>query len=30
MYPDGFYTSDNPQGLKPKTNLLVVRTGWSF
>jgi len=30
MYPDGFYTSDNPQGLKPKTNLLIVRTGFNF
>jgi hypothetical protein len=30
MYPDGFYTEDNPQGLKPKTNLLIVRTGWNF
>lgn len=26
----GFYTSDNPNGLKPKTDLLVVRTGFSF
>ena len=30
MYPDGFYTMDNPQGLKPKTNALIVRTGWNF
>lgn len=29
-YPDGFYTADNPQGLKPKTNGLIVRTGWNF
>lgn len=28
--PNGFYTPDNPQGLKPKTNLLIVRTGWNF
>ena len=30
MYPDGFYTSDNPQGLKPKTAAFVIRTGWYF
>jgi len=30
MYPDGFYTQDNPQGLKPKTNMLLIRTGWNF
>lgn len=30
MYPVGFYTTDNPQGMKPKTALLVVRTGWNF
>ena len=29
-YPSGFYTADNPQGLKPKTNLLLIRTGWNF
>ena len=29
MYPDGFYTNDNPQGLKPKTNLVIIRTGWN-
>jgi hypothetical protein len=28
--PNGFYTVNNPQGLKPKTNLLLVRTGWNF
>lgn len=28
--PNGFYTPVNPQGLKPKTNLLLVRTGWNF
>ena len=26
----GFYPQDNPQGLQPRTNLLVVRTGWYF
>jgi len=26
----GFYPQDNPHGLKPRTNLLVVRTGWTF
>jgi len=26
----GFYPQDNPAGLKPKTDLLVVRTGWNF
>ena len=29
-YPGGFYTVDNPQGLKPRTNLLMIRTGWEF
>lgn len=29
-YPSGFYAQDNPQGLKPKTNLLLIRTGWDF
>jgi len=29
-YPSGFYQQDNPQGLKPKTNLLLIRTGWNF
>jgi len=28
--PIGFYTPANPQGLKPTTNLLIVRTGWNF
>jgi len=26
----GFYLQDNPQGLKPNTNLLIVRTGLEF
>ena len=30
MYPVGFYTPDNPKGLKPQTNLLLIRTGWNF
>ena len=30
QYPAGFYIPDNPLGLKPKTNLLVIRTGWNF
>jgi hypothetical protein len=30
MYPDGFYTSVNPSGLKDNTNALVIRTGYSF
>jgi hypothetical protein len=30
QYPAGFYIPDNPQGFKPKTNLLIVRTGWYF
>lgn len=29
-YPSGFYVQDNPQGLQPKTNLLLIRTGWNF
>jgi len=29
-YPSGFYSADNTQGLKPQTNLLLLRTGWSF
>lgn len=29
-YPSGFYDVDNPQGLKPNTNALVVRTGFNF
>ena len=30
MSPDGFYTTDNPKGILPTTNLFLVRTGWSF
>lgn len=30
VYPSGFYVQDNPQGLRPRTNLLLIRTGWSF
>ena len=26
----GFYLQDNPQGFKPDTNLLVIRTGVQF
>lgn len=29
-YPSGFYPQDNPQGLRPRTNLLLLRTGWNF
>jgi hypothetical protein len=28
--PHGFYSSANPKGMAPTTNMLVVRTGWSF
>jgi hypothetical protein len=30
MYPVGFYTSDNPNGFKPNTKFLMLRTGWNF
>jgi hypothetical protein len=30
QYPAGFYTTVNPQGLQPKTSLLVLRTGFNF
>jgi hypothetical protein len=30
MYPNGFYQQANPQGLKPKTNLFMLRTGFNF
>jgi len=29
-YPDGFYYQVNPQGFKPNTNALVVKTGSNF
>jgi hypothetical protein len=29
-YPDGFYPQVNPQGFKPNTDALVVKTGFSF
>jgi hypothetical protein len=29
-YPNGFYTQVNPQGFKPDTNALVVKTGINF
>ncbi len=30
QYPDGFYPEQNPQGVAPKTNLLIIRTGVNF
>jgi len=30
MYPDGFYSNNNPQGLQPKTNAFIVRAGVNF
>ena len=29
-YPNGFYTQVNPQGFKPNTNALVIKTGVNF
>ncbi len=29
-YPDGFYPQVNPQGFKPNTNALIVKTGVNF
>jgi len=29
-YPDGFYPQENPQGFKPYTNALVLKTGMNF
>jgi hypothetical protein len=29
-YPNGFYPQQNPNGFKPKTNALVLRTGFHF
>ena len=30
LYPDGFYAANNPQGMKPNTNALVVKGGFNF
>jgi hypothetical protein len=30
LYPDGFYPQVNPQGFKPDTNALVVKTSLYF
>jgi len=30
QYPAGFYPRDNPGGFAPKTNMILVRTGWNF
>jgi hypothetical protein len=29
-FPDGFYLANNPRGLKPDTNALVVKGGFNF
>jgi hypothetical protein len=29
-YPDGFYPQQNPEGFRPNTNALVVKTGFHF
>ena len=29
-YPDGFYLQEKPNGFKPNTNALVVKTGFNF
>jgi len=29
-YPNGFYSVDNPQGLKPNTKALVIKTSFKF
>jgi hypothetical protein len=29
-YPAGFYTQNNPQGLKANTTMLMIRTGFNF
>jgi hypothetical protein len=29
-YPDGFYPQENPNGFKPNTNALVIKTGVNF
>jgi hypothetical protein len=28
--PHGYYQRDNPTGLKPTMNMVVIRTGWNF
>ena len=28
--PHGFYKRVNPEGVKPKTTMVVIRTGWTF
>ncbi len=30
FYPGGFFTADNPNGLKPNTNAMVVKTNFNF
>ena len=30
LYPNGFYPIDNPQGLHPKTTMIVIKTGFNF
>jgi hypothetical protein len=30
IYPNGYYRRDNPQGLKDKTNALLVKTSFNF
>jgi hypothetical protein len=30
LYPAGFYSQNNPQGLKPNTTMLMIRTGFNF
>jgi hypothetical protein len=30
IYPGGFYSIDNPNGLKPQTNAVVVKTNFNF
>jgi len=30
VYPAGFYPQQNPQGFKPNTNALILKTGFHF
>jgi hypothetical protein len=30
IYPGGFYSMDNPNGVKPRTNAVVVKTNFNF